>query len=132
MIITSVWLTKLILAHLITDFILQPVGWVNDRTEKHFGSFKLYLHGCITALLAWIMIGWQYWAVALVILISHILIDGWKSYQKNNVAYFLFDQFFHLLIIALCWYFTFIKWVDVQLVWQQINSIPSTNPIIIS
>lgn len=125
MIIASVWLTKLILAHLVTDFILQPASWVSDRNKKHYASAKLYQHGCVTALLALIMIGWQYWLVALVILITHTLIDGWKSYQKNTVAYFLFDQFLHLLIIVLCWYFTFIKWVDVQLAWQQLNLQPT-------
>lgn len=27
----------------------------------------------------------------------------------------------HLLVIAACWYFTFIKWSDLQLAWQQLN-----------
>jgi hypothetical protein len=124
MITASVWLTKLILAHLVTDFILQPKSWVDDRNEKHYASVKLYLHGFITALLALVMLGWEYWLVVLIILITHTLIDGWKSYQKNTVAYFLFDQFLHLFIIAACWYFTFIKWTDVQLAWQQLNSQP--------
>ena len=48
MIIESVWVTKLILSHLITDFILQPKTWVDDRNAKHFSSGKLYLHGFIT------------------------------------------------------------------------------------
>lgn len=70
------------------------------------------------------MIGWQYWLVALVILVSHIIIDGWKSYQKPAVVYFLTDQLMHLLVIIGCWYFTFIKWSDVQFAWQQLNSQP--------
>ena len=53
MITGSLWLTKLILAHLLTDFILQPSQWVKDRNEKHFASAKLYGHGLITALVAW-------------------------------------------------------------------------------
>ncbi|MEP6746677.1 MAG: DUF3307 domain-containing protein [Bacteroidota bacterium] len=121
MISASTWLTKLILAHLLTDFILQPKSWVNDRTEKHFASIKLYLHGCITALLAWIMMGFQYWLPALIILVTHILIDGWKSYQKNTAAYFLIDQFLHLLVIGGCWYFIFFTWSDVQLAWQHMD-----------
>ena len=122
MIIESIWLTKLVLAHLITDFVLQPRSWVDERTARHFGSWKLYLHVFITALLAWIMIGWQYWPVALVILFSHLLIDGWKSYQAQTVKYFLIDQFLHLLVIAGCWYFSFIKWKDVQQAWQLLNA----------
>ena len=119
-----VWLIKLILAHLVTDFILQPVSWVNDRNKKHQASVKLYLHGLITALFAWMMIGWQYWVVALVILTTHTLIDCWKSYQKNNVIYFLTDQLLHLVIIIGCWYFTFINWADVITAWQHINNQP--------
>lgn len=125
MITASVWLTKLILSHMITDFILQPKSWVDDRNEKHYASGKLYLHGFITALLAWILIGWQYWLVVLIIGVSHTLIDGWKSYQKPTVEYFLIDQLLHLMIIIGCWYFTFIKWNDVLLAWQQLNAQPA-------
>lgn len=125
MIIAAVWLTRLVLAHLLTDFILQPGSWVKDRTEKHYQSGKLYLHGIITALVAWILIGWQYWLVALIILITHILIDGWKSYQKSTVAYFIADQFLHLAVIAACWYFTFLQWSDVQQTLLQLNAQPA-------
>ncbi|MEJ0106873.1 MAG: DUF3307 domain-containing protein [Bacteroidota bacterium] len=117
----SIWLIKLILSHLITDFILQPKSWVDDRNKKHFLSGKLYLHGLVTAIFAWIMAGWQYWPVVLVILVTHTIIDGWKSYQKQTVTYFLADQFLHLAIITGCWCFIFIEWKDVQNVWQQIN-----------
>jgi hypothetical protein len=122
MITASAWLTRLILAHLLTDFILQPRSWVTDRAEKHFASVKLYFHGFVTALLAWIMMGFQYWIPALLILATHILIDGWKSYRKNNITYFLIDQLLHLLVIAGCWYVSFIKWNDVQTLWQEMNN----------
>ena len=121
MIIEAIWLIKLILAHLITDFILQPVSWVNDRNTKHYASGKLYLHGLITAMLAWVLIGWKYWIVALIILITHTAVDCWKSYQKKSITYFLIDQFLHLLVLVCCWYFTFIKWTDIQLVVAQLN-----------
>jgi hypothetical protein len=122
MLIESIWLTKLILSHLITDFILQPKTWITERNRKHFFSAKLYLHGFITGLLACIMIGWQYWLVAIVISVTHTLIDGWKSYRKPIIVYFLIDQLLHLLIIIGCWYFTFIKWGDVVLTWQHLNT----------
>ena len=125
MVIEIVWLTKLVLSHLISDFILQPKSWVDDRTEKHFFSGKLYLHGLVTALLVWIMIGWQYWLVAIVILITHTLIDGWKSYQKPTVLYFLIDQLLHLLIIFGCWYFSFVKWQQVMDALHLLNQQPS-------
>ena len=122
MITASVWLIKLILSHLLTDFILQPKSWVEDRRAKHFASAKLYLHGGITGLLAWILMGQQYWLPAIIILVTHVLIDGWKSYRKNTVAYFLTDQLLHLLVIAGCWYVIFIQWTDVQAAWHRLNT----------
>jgi Protein of unknown function (DUF3307) len=116
-----IWLTKLILSHLITDFILQPKSWVEERTAKHFASPKLYLHAFVTASFACIMIGFQYWLTAIIILVTHLIIDGWKSYQKQTVTYFLADQLLHLLIIAGCWYFIFFTWSDITAAWQQVN-----------
>ena len=110
------------MAHLVTDFILQPKTWVTDRTEKHFKSGRLYLHGAITALFAWAIIGWQYWFIAIIILVTHTIIDGWKSYQKNTIIYFITDQAMHLLVIAGCWYFSFLHWGNVQTAWQQLNA----------
>jgi len=124
MIIESVWLTKVILAHLLTDFILQPKSWVTDRSRKHFSSGKLYLHGLITGLVAWMLVGWRYWAVALVILVTHTLIDGWKSYQKNTARYFLIDQLLHISVLVSCWCFVFITWGDVEYAWHYLNSQP--------
>lgn len=118
----TIWFIKLLLAHLVTDFILQPRSWVDERDRKHFRSGKLYLHGGITALAAWMMIGSAYWITVIIILGSHILIDVWKSYQKPSLAYFLTDQLLHILVITGCWYFTFMQWEDVQSAWQGLNA----------
>lgn len=117
-----IWLTKLILAHLITDFILQPTKWIKSRNEKHFSSGYLYLHGLTTALVALLFIGYSYWVVVLVILITHILIDGWKSYRPEKTKYFLIDQALHVAVILGCWYFTFLHPEDIRSAWQQINN----------
>ena len=118
----AVWLIKLILSHLLTDFILQPKSWVAERNAKHFGAFKLYLHGLVTGLLAWLLMGPQYWLPAIIIWVTHTLIDGWKSYRPNTVTYFLVDQLLHLLVILACWYVLFSNWHDVQVAWQQLNT----------
>jgi hypothetical protein len=116
-----IWLTKLILSHFITDFILQPKSWVAERTAKHFASIKLYLHCFITAVVVFTILGFQYWQVTIIILVTHLLIDGWKSYQKQTAAYFLADQLLHLLVILGCWYFIFFTWSDVATAWQRVN-----------
>jgi len=117
-----IWLTKLILAHLLSDFLLQPYSWIESRNRKHFASPHLYLHVGVTAAIALLLIGYLYWKVLLVILITHLLIDGWKSYQPDKVKYFLIDQVLHLVVIAACWYFTFLHPGDIRMVWTAFNT----------
>ncbi len=121
MISSLVLLIKLILAHLLTDFVLQPKTWVEQRGIKHFASGKLYLHGFITGGLAWIFTGFQYWQIAIVIFITHIIIDGWKSYRKPTAFYFLADQLLHLLVILICWYWAFVPWSAVTDLWLKLK-----------
>ncbi len=118
----ALWLTKIILSHLLTDFILQPTKWVEDRNQKHFASAKLYWHGLVTAVVAYILIGSSYWLVALIIFITHTLIDGWKSYRPQRVRYFLIDQLLHMIVILFCWLFTFRDWNFVRNFWQKLNT----------
>ena len=117
-----IWLTKLILAHLLTDFVLQPLAWIESRNRLHFRSPHLYLHGALTAVVALLFIGFNHWLVALVIFISHTAIDGWKSYHGDKVKSFLIDQSLHLLIILGCWYVSFLNTADVNAAWQAINT----------
>lgn len=117
-----IWLVKLILAHLLTDFVLQPTSWIESRNKKHFLSPFLYLHGFITAIVALVLIGYQYWWVALIILITHTLIDGWKSYRSNETKYFLIDQCLHLLVIFICWYIIFLDTEDIIAAWDMVNT----------
>jgi hypothetical protein len=117
-----IWLIKIILAHLLTDFILQPSSWIESRNKKHFASPHLYLHGLLTAVVALILIGLQYWLIALIILVTHILIDGWKSYRPNETKYFLIDQCLHLLVILVCWYVLFLNGEDLVAAWDVFNT----------
>jgi Protein of unknown function (DUF3307) len=121
MMIESIWLTKLILAHLISDFLLQPKSWVEERNVKHFASPKLYLHVAVTSLLAFAITGFEHWVVALVILVTHLIIDGWKSYQKPTLFYFVLDQLLHIAVIFVCWYATFLSFEKIQMTWQLLN-----------
>jgi hypothetical protein len=98
-----IWLAKLLLAHLLTDFILQPKSWIESRQARHFASPHLYLHGIITAAMAALFIGFSPLWVLGVILLSHTLIDGAKSYLPAKLPWFLADQAAHVLVILLCW-----------------------------
>ena len=117
-----IWLTKLILAHLLTDFVLQPLAWIESRKKLHFRSPHLYLHGALTAVVALLFIGFSYWLVALVIFVTHTAIDGWKSYHGDKVKPFLIDQLSHLLVILGCWYASFLNTADINAAWEVINT----------
>lgn len=116
------WLAKVVLAHLLTDFMLQPTAWIESRRKKHFRSVPLYLHCGLTALVVLLFVGPSYWAVALAIFITHLLIDGWKSYQKDTATYFLIDQALHLAVLLGCWYAVYLNPTLLRLAWQHINT----------
>lgn len=121
MIIEQTWLIKLILAHLLTDFVLQPKSWIEQRNRKHFASGKLYLHGLITGIVALLFTGIQYWPVAVIICVTHTIIDGWKSYQREAIGYFIVDQILHFLIIIGCWFYLFVPKPELASVFNRVN-----------
>lgn len=117
-----IWITKLLFSHLLTDFVLQRKSWIDDRNKRHFSSPYLYLHTVITGAVALFFIGFEYWYFALVIFITHTLIDGWKSYRPDTFTYFLIDQVLHLLVILGCWYFAFFDWPGVQTYFTRVGT----------
>lgn len=99
----TTWLVKMLLSHLLTDFLLQPSAWVAQRKRLHYRSAFLYLHGFLTGCAAWIFMGCQHAVIAMIIFASHTLIDLWKSYQDDDAVHFLADQAMHLAVIVACW-----------------------------
>ena len=96
--------TQLILAHLLGDFILQPNSWVAEKESKKLKSKYLYLHVLIHTVLSFIFL-WdiQLWWVAVLVGISHFIIDAAKlSFQtvKNKKNWFFIDQVLHVSVIA--------------------------------
>lgn len=95
---------KLILAHLLGDFILQPNSWVADKENRKLKSKYLYFHVLIHTLLSFILL-WniQLWWVAVLTGITHYIIDALKlSFQniKTKKRWFFIDQLLHILVIA--------------------------------
>lgn len=102
---------KLILAHLLGDFVLQPVSWVKDKQYKKIRSVRLYLHaalhGALVLLLLW---DWSYLLPALAIAVIHLFIDLMKLYlqgKKTASKWFVIDQCLHLISIAAVYYWWF-------------------------
>lgn len=102
-----IMLIRLILAHLIGDFVLQPKTWVKEKESKKIRSPKLILHILIHGVLVLLLLGnIHYWLLALILMILHGTIDIAKLYlQKadNKVVWFIIDQSLHLLSILMIW-----------------------------
>ena len=102
--------TKLFLAHLIGDFLFQPNKWVLHKEAHKVKSKYLYFHILIhlaaTMLLLWDL---SYWKIALVILISHYVIDLIKLYVnplfENKSIPFFIDQVLHIAVLYCCAYY---------------------------
>jgi hypothetical protein len=106
------------LAHLLGDFILQPNLWVADKEKKKGRSIYLYLHVlthiALTMLFLWDL---NLWWIALIVGVSHLLIDVTKlSFQtaKTKRIWFFIDQIAHILVaVALSiFYFPYFKLED--------------------
>ena len=97
-------LLRLIVADLLTDFVLQPTAWVNHKKQKKHRSGKLYLHVFVAGALAYLFSGlWHNWWLPLAIMVSHFVIDLWKLNRPETLTYFLLDQLFHILVVIALW-----------------------------
>jgi len=94
---------KLLLAHIIGDFLLQPSSWVKDKEKLKHRSIYLYLHTLLHLLLAWILVGKiDFFGFALALAILHGFIDFLKLYFQNKKTkriWFSVDQLLHLIVI---------------------------------
>lgn len=100
-----VFVMKLILAHLLGDFVLQPDSWVKDKMQHTIRSVYLYIHVGIHFLLTWAFLGFQpvYLLGAGLIAGSHLLIDLSKLLLQKRVSagwLFWLDQLAHIGVIG--------------------------------
>lgn len=101
-------LIKLLLAHFIGDFYLQPKRWVKDKEQKKLKSAKLYwhilIHILVTSLLLWDV---SLWPLVIIIGVSHFIIDATKLVaQKKSTKrlWFFIDQLLHIIVIIFCYF----------------------------
>ncbi|QTY26546.1 DUF3307 domain-containing protein [Flavobacterium sp. CS20] len=97
---------KLLIAHIIGDFVLQPNTWISEKKRKKHKSKYLYYHILVhtIALLLLLKLDFSLWPYILMILLSHFVIDLAKLYlqnSKNERRLFFIDQGLHLSVIGL-------------------------------
>lgn len=113
-------LVRLLIAHCITDFLLQPNKWILHKKRKIWRSKYLWYHGLLTGALAWLLVpNFSIWWAILLISTTHIITDAFKlSAEKkygSKLSFFLIDQFVHLLIIIITWLWIVGGWEKINL-----------------
>ena len=127
-------LLKLLLAHFVGDFVLQPKSWVADKEQYKAKSAKLYLHILLHGLLVLIVLwDWSYWFLALAVTVTHGAIDLVKLYAQkadNKPRWFLIDQGMHLvslLLLGSVWVqpqISFLSsWIESSAIWLYATAI---------
>lgn len=105
-------IVKLILAHIIGDFLLQPNSWIKAKEEKKALAWQLYAHAMIHGLLSLlILFDITDWKLVAIITSSHLIIDYVKlKFQKENtkITWFIVDQIAHLSVI----FFLGMYWIN--------------------
>jgi hypothetical protein len=97
-------LLRLLLAHLLGDFLLQPTKWVKAKNSKKERAPEMYYHVLVITVLTYLFLwNWTLWYLPLIIMVSHLIIDIWKSHRTHTFGYFLADQFLHILVIVAVW-----------------------------
>lgn len=100
-------LLRLLAAHLLADFLLQPSHWVKNKNTHKWRSPYLYWHALVHGVLTYLFLGmWTNFLIPVVVLMSHLLIDlGKASLRKKNLVSFLIDQCLHVAVLVACWLF---------------------------
>ena len=120
-----IFLTKLLLTHIIGDFFLQPKHWVKEKEKKKLKSPKLYLHIAIHFALLFLML-WDIslWPIILIIGVLHFIIDAIKlvlQKKKTKRLFFFIDQILHVLVIVVT-YFVYTKaTIDFNIIFSEQN-----------
>lgn len=101
------FLIRLLLAHIISDFVLQTNKMVQNK--KWFSTYMLF-HIAIVFASTFLLTG--LWKISLAISLAHWLTDSIKIEIQNRNTYkpnilFVTDQLLHLLIITGLWFWHF-------------------------
>ncbi|MFT4655180.1 MAG: hypothetical protein ACJA0G_000165 [Kangiellaceae bacterium] len=97
----------LLLAHIVADFYLQPYSWIMDKVKYKIKSLGLLKHMTVHTVLtfvalyvAGVALYWQFALALLIIIVTHYMIDVWKTYMGFTTKYFVMDQLAHLIVLA--------------------------------
>jgi hypothetical protein len=97
-------LIRIIIAHILTDFFLQPYTWVKGKRSVSSRHRFLMYHSLVAGLLTYVvMLDGSAWLLPIFVAVSHYLIDWWKSTSADTTGAFIADQLAHVIVLFLGW-----------------------------
>ncbi|MCT4663611.1 MAG: DUF3307 domain-containing protein [Flavobacteriales bacterium] len=120
----SIIILKILIAHFLGDFALQPTHWVKDKNKKKIRSKYLYLHTLIHFLLLAIifLFNFEYLEIIIGVTVGHFLIDILKiTFLSKSIKNWSFwvDQLLHIALIL----FLAFTFFNGAIKWELLNSI---------
>ncbi len=109
--VPTILFLKLLLGHLVADFILQPICTANYRNTR-----LKYLHPFIHTALVSVLIGcllgrFQDYGVVLFIFLCYSCLElSWKLFPRTAIKRFIISQVFHLFVLGLCGVYLVYGW----------------------
>lgn len=123
---------RLLIAHLIADFLFQPNSWVEDKNRKGIRSPKLFEHIVVVTVISVVFtVDYFRWEIPVFIFLLHYLIDLTKIYLKPKrikpLAWFIIDQLLHVLTIT----FVVIIAGQISIKWSELKMIATDEKLLI-
>ena len=106
-------LVRLLIAHIITDFLLQTSSGIANKKEKSYKGRSFWLHAIYTAFIA-VILTWDHfaWLPISLLVVSHMFIDYLKiiltrktnaQQEAQEIWFFITDQLLHVFILIIVW-----------------------------
>ncbi len=116
-------LIKLLLVHLLFDFVFQSNKTVLLKKQYSWKGRQMHWHVLRHTVFSYLVLAqWSAWWVMPFIYITHLLIDNWKTRQRDSLVNFLVDQGMHfavLLTIAILLTYPHTPWIETTKgIWQ--------------
>ena len=91
----AIILIRLLIAHILADFVFQLSSWVEEKKVKGLRAWGLYKHIAIVGVFTSVAI-WNHPIVVVVITISHLVIDYLKIKidKKEELSFFIADNYY--------------------------------------
>lgn len=103
-------------AHFLSDFILQPQSWSDQKAKKNLSIYHFY-HLIVVWAFSWLLsLDMGFWKAAVILAVSHLVLDLLKTrliirYPGRN--FFFLDQILHIAILVVV-VFTYNYYSDIR------------------